>query len=148
MPVELDAFRQAFRLDDLTVAQDGHWVVSVRPGQITLGSMVVSSRAGLLDFVDLDAAAGAALASTFAQVEQVAREVLGAVRVNFVALMMKDPVIHFHALPRYSGDVDRYGATWRDDDWPGPPTFGPAPVSDDVLTAIRDDLTDAWSRLR
>jgi diadenosine tetraphosphate (Ap4A) HIT family hydrolase len=140
---ELTDFRATFRLDELTVVEGDHWVVSVRPGQLTLGSMVVSSRTGLLDFVDLDAAASEELGRAFGEVERLARELLGAVRVNFVALMMKDPVIHFHALPRFDATVERYGRTWEDADWPGPPTFGPAPTEDDVLAALVGDLREA-----
>lgn len=143
MPAELEAFRETFRLDELTVVDGAHWVVSVRPGQLTLGSLVVSSRAGLVDFAALDADAGAALAAAFGDVERAARELFGAVRVNFVALMMKDPVVHFHALPRYDRDVERYGRVWQDADWPGPPTFGPAPTPDEVLASLATDLRAA-----
>ena len=139
---ELEAFRSAFRLDELTVDEGPHWVTSVRPGQITLGSMVVSSSQGLLDFTDLTDTSSAALGAAFGMVERLARERFGAVRVNFIALMMKDPVIHFHALPRYDRSIEWYGRVWEDVDWPGPPTFGPAPVDDEVLTSIRDDLRD------
>lgn len=140
---ELAAFRETFRLDELTVSEGAHWVASVRPGQITLGSMVISSARGLLDFADLDADSGATLGAAFGEAERLARRLFGAVRVNFVALMMKDPIIHFHALPRYDTDVQRYGRTWEDSDWPGPPTFGPAPTDDETLLALVTDLRDA-----
>jgi diadenosine tetraphosphate (Ap4A) HIT family hydrolase len=134
------AFRDTFRLEELTISDEGGWTISVRPGQITLGAMVISSSSGLLDFQDLDEDTSVGLSTAFALAEQLAKERLGAVRVNLVCLMMKDPVVHFHVLPRFDRPVERYGRTWEDADWPGPPTFGPAPVDDAVLQALVRDL--------
>jgi diadenosine tetraphosphate (Ap4A) HIT family hydrolase len=139
----LAAFRETFRLDELTVHAEQGWALSVRPGQLTLGAMVVSSEAGHLDFGDLDAETAVGMADAFALAERLAKEVLGAVRVNLVCLMMKDPVVHFHVVPRYDGPVERYGRTWEDGDWPGPPTFGPAATSDEVLHDLVTDLRAA-----
>jgi diadenosine tetraphosphate (Ap4A) HIT family hydrolase len=139
----MTAFRDTFRLDELTIHEERGWTLSVRPGQITLGAMVISSSAGLLDFQDLDEATAVGLSTAFARAERLAKERLGAVRVNLVCLMMKDPVVHFHVLPRYSGPVERYDRTWEDADWPGPPTFGPAPADDAVLQALVRDLGTA-----
>ena len=137
-------FREAFRLDELTVAEEAGWAVSIRPGQVTIGSMVISALDGHLDFQDLSPGEAAGLASAFATAERLAKEVFGAVRINLACLMMKDPIVHFHVIPRYMEPVERYGRTWVDADWPGPPTFGGASVDDDdVLRAIRDELSAA-----
>ena len=139
----LAAFRETFRLDELTVTRNDTWVLSVRPAQLTLGSMIVSVAAGQQRFQELGATEGAGYADIVATAERLALDVYGAVRINVVALMMKDPVVHYHVLPRYDAPVDRHGTTWEDGDWPGPPVFGPAPTDDDVLLAIREELTAA-----
>jgi diadenosine tetraphosphate (Ap4A) HIT family hydrolase len=139
----LAQFRDTFRLDDLTVTEQGGWVLSVRPAQLKLGAMVVSVAAGQQRFQDLTTDDGAGYIDIVATAERLAQEVYGAVRINVVALMMKDPVVHYHVLPRYDTAVDRHGTTWTDDDWPGPPTFGPASTDDQVLFAIRDELRTA-----
>jgi diadenosine tetraphosphate (Ap4A) HIT family hydrolase len=133
-------FRETFRLDELTIQDRQGWTLSVRPAQITLGSMVVSSTAGHLDFQAIEHEEAMGLTAAFADAERVAKAALGAVRINIVCLMMKDPVVHFHVLPRYDHVAERYGATWRDADWPGPPTFGPAPTADTVLRSIVREL--------
>jgi diadenosine tetraphosphate (Ap4A) HIT family hydrolase len=135
-------FRKIFRLEELTVHEEAGWAISVRPGQLTLGSMVVSSSTGRLDFQELDGDAAAGLAAAFARVERLAKERLGAVRVNLVCLMMKDPVVHFHVIPRYDAPIERYGQRWEDTDWPGPPTFGPVPTDDGVLRELVRDLSE------
>lgn len=138
---DLEDFAGTFRLDDLTVLSSERWVLSVRPAQMTLGSMVLSSRAGLLRFADMGAADGAELAGLLGRAETAARDLFGAVRVNAVCLMMKDPIVHFHLLPRYGAPVEAFGRRWVDADWPGPPNFGGDTVKDDeVLTALRDRL--------
>ena len=136
----LSEFQEKFRLDELTVCERGQWVVSVRPEQITLGSMVISSTAGVLAFESLDREAQADLGEAFGMVEHLAKSCFGAVRVNFVCLMMKDPVVHFHVLPRFDRVVEYLGRSWEDLDWPGPPNFDPAPTDDDVLSAVRETL--------
>ena len=133
-------FRKTFRLDELTIRDRQGWTLSVRPAQITLGSMVVSSTAGHLDFQAIEREESVGLSAAFADAERVAKATFGAVRINIVCLMMKDPVVHFHVLPRYDRVVERYGATWRDADWPGPPTFGPAPTADTVLRSMVEEL--------
>jgi diadenosine tetraphosphate (Ap4A) HIT family hydrolase len=61
-------------------------------------------------------------------------------------LMMVDPDVHFHVLPRYSGARDFAGTRFADDGWPGPPKLEPAVVLDDPLRdALRARLIEAWS---
>lgn len=139
-PEELAAFRETFLLDELTVQEGERWVLSTRPGQITLGSMVISHRAGALDFASLVPGDGQELTDWVASAEDAAKALYGAVRLNVVCLMMMDPVVHFHVLPRYAVPVERHGRTWTDDDWPGAPTFAPVPTREHEQRAIRDEL--------
>ena len=142
---EVTEFRANFRLDELTVAEHGDWIISVRPAQLTLGAMVVSTARGELDLASVTPESGADMTRAFATAERLAKDVYGAVRINLACLMMKDPIVHFHVLPRYDHAVERYGHTWQDADWPGPPVFGPAPTSDEVLEQIVADLRAAAS---
>src|SRR5690625_5255945 len=135
-------FRDKFRLAELTVVETEHWVLSVRPEQLTLGAMVLSARAGALTFSDLDAAAGADFVRVLGTAERVAKKTWGAIRINAIALMMKDPVVHFHVLPRYQAPVDAYGVSWVDEDWPGPPVFRNKPTRPEVLDMLCKVLSD------
>lgn len=139
----LAEFRATFQLERLSVLETGYWVLSVRPGQLTLGSMVLSSARGVLHFAELNQEEGQSLAYMLGLAEKTARELFGAVRINAVCLMMKDPVIHFHLLPRYDQSLERYGTQWMDSDWPGPPVFQPVQTPEHVLEAIKEDIA-AW----
>lgn len=147
MPLDQDlqTFRETFQLDRHTVAEIDGWVLSTRPGQLTLGAMVLSAADGAQSFSDLSAQAAAGLSTAIARAETAAAKVFGADKFNAVCLMMKDPVVHFHLLPRYSQDTQRHGLTWTDVDWPGPPNFKGAGNAADEATvdAITAELRQA-----
>jgi len=136
-------FAAKFRVDDLHLRRVGTWDLSLRPGQLTLGAMVVSVRSGALGFAGLTAAEQADMGAAFALAERLACDTFGAARINLLCLMMQDPIVHFHVLPRYAAPQERFGATWVDDDWPGPPKVGPLVTPDAVLTQIRSTLLAA-----
>lgn len=140
---DLDNFRAKFHLDTLTLAERGGWVLSLRPGQLTLGAMVLSVASGTQDMALLTPEEGAGMAAGFGLAEALARNRLGAVRINAFCLMMQDPVVHFHILPRYDAPVERHGITWQDGDWPGPPIIGPCETPARVLRALYGDLRAA-----
>lgn len=140
---DLDAFTEKFRVRDLHLAAPDGWILSLRPGQTTLGATVLSVRSGVGDLGALGADEAAGMAEGFGLAERLAREVYGAVRINILCLMMQDPIVHFHILPRYDRTITRYGRSWHDADWPGPPVITGTPTEDPVLERIRDDLRSA-----
>ncbi len=136
----MQQFEATFQLPQLVVHEAGGWRLSVRPGQITLGSMVLSAADGALDFASIHVEASKNLTASIAVAERVAKGLFGAVRINLACLMMKDPVVHFHVLPRYDAEIERYGQRWQDRDWPGPPTFGKVDTSTSVVDAMTEDI--------
>ena len=57
-------------------------------------------------------------------------------------LMMVDPNVHYHVLPRYEETRTFEGATFEDPGWPGPPNVGhvnemDAPVAAALLAALK-----------
>ncbi len=144
---DLAAFRAKFRLDDLHLTACDGWVLSLRPAQLTLGAMVLSVASGTQDLAALNDTEASGLARGLGLAERLAREVYGAARINALCLMMQDPVVHFHILPRYAAPVPRHGRTWSDADWPGPPVIKPAETPEPVLLALRDELRSAIALL-
>lgn len=140
---DLQAFRAKFRLDDLHLVRRDGWVLSLRPGQLTLGAMVLSVASGAQDLAALDDGEALGLTRGLGLAERLAREVYGAARINALCLMMQDPVVHFHILPRYGAPVTRHGRLWQDADWPGPPRICPAETPEPVLKALLDELRRA-----
>ena len=44
--------------------------------------------------------------------ESTLRAQLGMDKINYLALMMVDPAVHFHAIPRYASPVAIGGRSW------------------------------------
>ncbi len=98
-----------------------HWVVLLRPAQVTLGSLVLAAKSDATAFGRLPAGAHAELATITADVEALLLEAIGYQRINYLMLMMVDPHVHFHIFPRYEGSRTIDGLTIGDAGWPGPP---------------------------
>jgi diadenosine tetraphosphate (Ap4A) HIT family hydrolase len=142
----LEAFVSKFDLDRLTLKEYDHWLLSLRPEQPTIGSMVLSLRRPCESLAALRSEECAELAEIFAEVERALDSTFRPDRINYLALMMVDPHVHMHVLPRYSGDR-RLGATSHGDaGWPGPPDLAALPVTPGDLVDIGDRLSSALGR--
>ena len=129
------------------IAQTEHWTVLLRPKQPTLGSLVVVCREPVKAFSDVSAAAFADLQGIVRRVELTLREVASYERINYLMLMMIDPDVHFHVIPRYSSTRNFSGTEYRDTGWPGVPALDAAvslegQARDALLTRVRE----AWAR--
>ena len=80
-----------------------HWGVLARPAQPTLGSLVLAAKSDATAFGDLPAAAHAELKQVTAAIEAALAKAVGYARLNYLMLMMVDPHVHFHVIPRYEG---------------------------------------------
>jgi len=58
-------------------------------------------------------------------------------KINYLMLMMVDPNVHFHVIPRYSETPGACGLTIPDPGWPVMPQLGEA---QDVTSTERDAL--------
>jgi diadenosine tetraphosphate (Ap4A) HIT family hydrolase len=119
----------------------GHWAVLVRPAQVTLGSLVLASTSEASRYSDLSAEAFEQQGAAVRAIEQALASFVGYERINYLMLMMVDPHVHFHVIPRYSGEREWNGLTLPDAGWPGPPDLASAKTLDaDQLAVVRDAL--------
>lgn len=110
-----------FGFPDTMLAELDHWVILLRPQQVTLGSLVLVCREEATAFPDVSAAAFAELKKAVASIERVLAAAFAFDRINYLMLRMVDPHVHFHVLPRYAGPREHSGTTFADPAWPGPP---------------------------
>lgn len=68
------------------------------------------------------------------------KKLYGAVKFNYLAMMMKEEFVHFHVIPRYNEPIKRYGMTWIDEDWPKGTKMGKIEIGDDIKNQIIEDL--------
>ena len=109
------------------IAEYGHWVVLLRPAQPTLGALVLAAKSDATAFGDLPAAAHAELKTATAAIEAALTSAVGYAKINYLMLMMVDPHVHFHVLPRYEGERSSAGLTVADAGWPGQPDLAQIP---------------------
>ena len=117
------------------IAEYDHWVVLLRPAQPTLGALVLAAKSGVTAFGDLPAAAHAELKTATAAIEAALTSAVGYAKINYLMLMMVDPHVHFHVLPRYEGERSGAGLSVADAGWPGQPDLGQAVKLDDTQIA-------------
>ena len=136
-----NATMKTFGFPETLVRQFDHWALLVRPAQVTLGSLVLVSTSEATAFGALPPAAFAELAEIVPSVETALQSLVEYEKINYLMLMMVDPHVHFHVLPRYSEERRWSGAAFPDAGWPGPPDLRSAKTLDPSLqAALRDEI--------
>ena len=132
-----NATMHKFGYPDTLIREYDHWVVLLRPAQVTLGSLVLAAKHDATAFGALPPGAHAELAPISGEIEGTLFAEVAYQRINYLMLMMVDPHVHFHIFPRYEGSRSHEGTTIEDRGWPGPPD----------LKSARQLPTDAFNRL-
>lgn len=114
------------------VREYAHWVLLVRPAQVTAGSLILAAKSNATAYGALPPAAFTEQGAIIAELEQKLRETVKMDKINYLMLMMVDPHVHFHIFPRYRGARSFAGLTLTDHGWPGPP---------DLKSAVELDST-------
>ena len=123
-----------------------HWVVLLRPSQVTLGSLVLAAKSPATAYGQLPVSAFAEQAVVVGDIERALGAFCGFERINYLMLMMVDPHVHFHVIPRYEGTRDWNGIAFGDASWPGPPDLKAAVGLDaEQIALLRDDVARAFS---
>lgn len=127
------------------VREYAHWLVLLRPAQPTLGSLVVAAKSEATAFGDLEQAAFAELGTVTAAIETTLKAATDYARINYLMLMMVDPHVHFHVIPRYEGSRSACGLTIADAGWPKVPALGEAQALDEAqVTEMVEWLKGYW----
>jgi diadenosine tetraphosphate (Ap4A) HIT family hydrolase len=117
------------------VREFDHWVVLLRPAQVTLGALVLAAKSEATAFADLPAEAFGELQPAVGTIERGLTGFRKFERINYLMLMMVDRHVHFHVLPRYSAKQSWDGVDFPDLGWPGPPQLGDFPALGDAQIA-------------
>jgi diadenosine tetraphosphate (Ap4A) HIT family hydrolase len=121
------------------------WVVLLRPSQPTLGSVVLACKEDATSLGAVSAEAYAELAVATADLERALRTTFSCQKFNYLALMMVDPHVHFHVIPRYAESREFEGATCPDVAWPRPPDVTAAlALTPAQMAALHATLRAAW----
>lgn len=136
---------RAFGHPDSLVREYDHWVVLVRPKQVTLGALVMACKERAQSF-------GAVSSEAFREHERVVQDIEQGLKafsafekINYLMLMMVDKEVHYHVLPRYSETRNFEGVDYPDPGWPAVPDLTSGPVLEGKsLAAMVAGIRGCW----
>jgi diadenosine tetraphosphate (Ap4A) HIT family hydrolase len=122
-----------------------HWVVMLRPAQPTLGSLVLAAKGEARSFGELSGAAFGELKVAAGEIEAALGAAVRFEKINYLMLMMVDPHVHFHVVPRYDGEREACGVRVRDEGWPKVPALAEAvELEAGQVEALAEHLKGYW----
>lgn len=128
------------------VADYNHWVVLLRPAQPTLGSLILAAKGEATAFSDLAPEAFAEFGTVIRDIETILKGAVDYAKINYLMLMMVDPNVHFHVIPRYDGEREAQGVSVTDKGWPKAPALGEAvDLSESQIDALATWLSGLWA---
>ncbi len=134
-----------FGYPDSLIREYEHWVVLLRPAQVTLASLVLAAKSHATAFGQLPPGAHAELATVTKEIEATLLAESGYEKINYLMLMMVDPHVHFHVLPRYPGAKTLDGVSIGDVGWPGQPDLKSAVILEkQQFEALRNRFCQNW----
>lgn len=135
-----ESFIEKFKLEQLLIFRVGSWIISLRPQQPTIGSMVLTLDRSCEHLGELSEDEAKDLGTAYHEIEKLLDKTFKPDRINYLALMMVDNQVHFHVIPRYGKAVEINGMEYQDKNWPGPPSLDPLEIESSTLDAILDSL--------
>jgi glycerol-3-phosphate cytidylyltransferase len=93
------------------------WVLLLRPEQTTIGSMVLVNKSRVLNYHEVSNDGYSELLQIVREVELTLKDMFDYDKLNYLMLMMKDPHVHYHIIPRYSRPVMFNNTEYIDCSW-------------------------------
>jgi diadenosine tetraphosphate (Ap4A) HIT family hydrolase len=108
-----------FGYPESLIKEYDNWLLLCRPKQVTLGALVLISKQGETAFSQIPQTGFTELNDIIKKVEPALKNIFGCNKINYLMLMMHDPEVHFHILPRYAQEIVFENKTFQDIGWPG-----------------------------
>jgi diadenosine tetraphosphate (Ap4A) HIT family hydrolase len=115
-----------FGYPETLIREYEHWYVLLREPQATLGSLVLCAKSEATEFSALPMEAHTEMGKVVGEIEDALKAAFAYEKINYLMLMMVDPNVHFHVIPRYSQPRSACGLTIPDPGWPALPQLGEA----------------------
>lgn len=141
----MNATIRKFGYPETLITEGKHWVVLLRPKQATLGALILAAKSDVTRFSDLPAAAFAEFETMVRAIETASTTAFNYAKINYLMLMMVDPHVHFHVLPRYAQARSFAGVEFADSGWPGQPNLAtPTPTDTALNQQLIAAIRGAW----
>jgi diadenosine tetraphosphate (Ap4A) HIT family hydrolase len=142
----MNATLAKFGYPNTLVTETAHWCVLARPQQVTLGALVLAAKSDVTSFRALSPEAFTDMHKATALIENGLKRFKHYDKINYLMLMMVDPHVHMHVLPRYEKEQAFGEKPFRDAGWPGAPDLKSAPaLTSAEFNAIVSTLKQAFA---
>ena len=129
------------------ISEYAHWVVLLRPQQVTLASLILACKSPATEFSRIGESSFETFGTVVSDIESCLRRTFSYDKINYLMLMMVDPHVHFHVLPRYGSIRDFAGKTFIDAGWPSAPDLGAVnDITESQRSELLDHLRTHWPR--
>lgn len=146
IPSEFNATMRKFGAPQTIIRSYCYWSVLLRPAQVTLGALVLAAHEPAKAFPELSAVSFTELHEVTRDIETTLSKAFRYDKINYLMLMMVDPDVHFHVLPRYAQPKPFAGLEFTDAGWPAVPNLGHVNVTDSAVNQqIIEHLQSYWS---
>lgn len=135
-------FNDKFNVNKYLIMESDHWRLSLRPFQATLGSAILSLNRPCENFADITTEESADLKEIVSYTEKRLKLAFSYDKINYLMLMMVDPHLHFHVIPRYSREINFEGAVWSDSNWPTAPDLGGKSLNEEEAGKIIEKIRE------
>ncbi|HAG53413.1 MAG TPA: HIT family protein [Alphaproteobacteria bacterium] len=136
---------QTFGYSDNLIYEYNNWVVLLRPAQVTLGSLVLIEKSETTNFANISQESFSELKEVITDIENNLKTHFNAEKFNYLMLMMVDPNVHYHVIPRYSENKTFNNETFKDTGWPKLPEMPFAnEILDDSFIKLKELLKNNW----
>ena len=122
-----------------------NWLLLCRFRQVTLGSLILICKDEVDAFSKISEKSFAEFPEIVREIEKNLKELFGNDKINYLMLMMADPDVHFHIIPRYSRTREFEGVIFKDKGWPDAPALKEInKVSDGVMHKLTRKLRESF----
>lgn len=144
-PHSLNATMRKFGAPQTIIHQYQYWSVLLRPAQATLGALVLAAHEPVEAFSALSPASFTELHEITRHIESTLAKAFQHDKINYLMLMMIDPDVHFHVLPRYAQPKQFADMEFIDAGWPAMPNLGQVNKTDTAVNQrIMEYIQSYW----
>ena len=134
-----------FGAPDTCVRSYRYWTVLLRPAQVTLGSLVLAAFEPARALSELSRESFSELSEVVRDIEAALARAFAFDKINYLLLMMVDPDVHFHVIPRYSTERSFAGVKFTDPGWPSVPDLSRKnDIADETMRRILGHIRTCW----
>ncbi|TXI18008.1 MAG: HIT family protein [Nitrosomonas sp.] len=146
-PADFNATMRKFGAPQTIIRRYRYWSVLLRPAQATLGALVLAAHEPAQAFSGLSPASFTELHEVTQHIEVALAQAFHYDKINYLMLMMVDPDVHFHVIPRYAQPTQFANQEFTDTGWPAMPNLGQVNKTDVAVNLlIMKHIQSCWPK--